>query len=222
MRQSACTIFHNEGGLTAGMIRITYSAEQQGLAEQIRDDLAGAAAPAQPILLVLVSAPSNSDPTVQAEIRQAQQKGSRIIPILAENTALPELLAGYRALDFAAGYHRRRLWRSLSQAAMTKAEVRQANRRALMVIAGIALLMFGLAIVTLMSGLIAFPVDEYNHEATFQAQWIHGMIGETLEAAQPRSTQDALHFEATLAAAPTRLFLYIRATATAMPKRQEE
>ncbi len=204
------------------MIRITYSAEQQRLAEQIRDDLAGAAPPAQPILLVLVSALSNSDPAVQAEIRQAQQKGIRIIPILAENTALPQLLDGCKALNFTAGYHRRRLWRSLSQAAMTKADVRQSNRRALMVIAGIALLMFGLAIVTLMSGLIAFPVDEYNHEATFQAQWIHGMIGETLESVQPRSTQDALHFEATLDIAPTRLFLYIRETATAMPNRQEE
>ena len=204
------------------MIRIAYSAEQQGLAEQIRDDLASGIPPAQPVLLVLVSSQSNRDPAVQAEIRQAQQKGLRIIPILAENIALPEPLDGCKALNFAAGYNRQRLWRHLSRAAMTKADVRQANRRALMAIGGMALLMFGLAIVGLMSGRIAFPVDEYNQEATFQAQWINGMIGETLAFVQPHSTRDAIHFETTLQAAPTRLLLYIRETATAMPNRQEE
>lgn len=202
------------------MIRITYSTEQRRLAEQIRDDLANKAAP--PVLLVLVSSQSNSDPAVQAEIRQARQKRIHIIPILAENAALPELLDGCKALDFAGGYSRERLWRRLSQATVTPADVRQANRRALMVIGSIALLMFGLAIIGLMSGQVAFPVDEYNEEATFQAQWIHGMIGETLTFAQPRSTDDAIHFEATLQAAPTRLLLYIRETATAISNGQEE
>ena len=202
------------------MIRITYSTEQRRLAEQIRDDLANKAAP--PVLLVLVSSQSNSDPAVQAEIRQARQKRIHIIPILAENAALPELLDGCKALDFAGGYSRERLWRRLSQATVTPADVRQANRRALMVIGSIALLMFGLAIFSLMRGQVAFPVDEYNEEATFQAQWIHGMIGETLTFAQPRSTDDAIHFEATLQAAPTRLLLYIRETATAISNGQEE
>lgn len=202
------------------MIRITYSTEQRRLAEQIRDDLANKAAP--PVLLVLVSSQSNSDPAVQAEIRQARQKRIHIIPILAENAALPELLDGCKALDFAGGYSRERLWRRLSQTTVTPADVRQANRRALMVIGSIALLMFGLAIIGLMSGQVAFPVDEYNEEATFQAQWIHGMIGETLTFAQPRSTDDAIHFEATLQAAPTRLLLYIRETATAISNGQEE
>ena len=202
------------------MIRITYSTEQRRLAEQIRDDLANKAAP--PVLLVLVSSQSNSDPAVQAEIRQARQKRIHIIPILAENAALPELLDGCKALDFAGGYSRERLWRRLSQATVAPADVRQANRRALMVIGSIALLMFGLAIIGLISGQVAFPVDEYNEEATFQAQWIHGMIGETLIFAQPRSTDDAIHFEATLQAAPTRLLLYIRETATAISNGQEE
>lgn len=202
------------------MIRITYSPEQQRLAERIRDDLTNETAP--PVLLALVSAQSNSDPTVQAEIKQARRKRIHIIPILTENAALPELLDGCRPLDFAAGYSRERLRRRLSQATMTPADVRQANRRALMMISGIALLMFGLAIIALMSGQVAFPVDEYNEEATFQAQWIQGLIVETLAAAQPRSADDAVHFEATLQAAPTRLLLYIRETATAIARAQEE
>lgn len=202
------------------MIRITYSSEQQRLAERIRDDLANETAPS--VLLVLVSSQSNSDPTVQTEIKQARRKRIHIIPILTENAALPDLLDGCKPLDFAAGYSRERLWRRLSQAPMTPADVRQANRRALMMIGGIALMMFGLAIIALMSGQVAFPVAEYNEEATFQAQWIQGLIGETLTFAQPRSTDDAIHFEATLQAAPTRLLLYIRETATAISNIQEE
>ena len=68
------------------------------------------------------------------------------------------------------------------------------------------------------AALVAFPVAEYNEEATFQAQWIDGLIRETLEAVQPRSTEDALNFAATHEAAPTRLFYYIRETATALAR----
>ena len=105
---------------------------------------------------------------------------------------------------------------------MTRAEVRQANRRALLVIGAIAALMFGLAIMGILSGLVAFPVTEYNEEATFQSLWIDGLIGETLEYVQPRSTDDALNFAATLEAAPTRLYYYVRGTATALPRTQGE
>lgn len=204
------------------MIRIVYSSDQQELARRIRDDLTNEAAPARPVLLALVSAQSNSDPMAQEEIRQAVKKQTLIIPILAEDVALPELLEGRPSLNFVGGYHRRRLRRHLSTAMMTRDDVRQANRRALALIGGLALLMFGLAIFSLMRGLVAFPVDEYNEEATFQAQWIQGLIGETLVFVQPRSAADAVHFETTLQAAPTRLLLYIRETATALPGRQEE
>ena len=204
------------------MIRIAYSSDQQELAQRIRDDLTAESLPARPVLLALVSAQSNRDPMVQEEIRQAIKKQAFVIPVLAENVALPELLEGRPALNFVGGYHRRRLRRHLSTAMMTRDDVRQANRRALALIGGLALLMFGLAIFSLMRGLVAFPVDEYNEEATFQAQWIHGMIGETLVFVQPRSTVDAIHFETTLQAAPTRLLLYIRETATALPARQGE
>ena len=204
------------------MIHIAYSADQQELARRIRDDLTDEAAPARPVLLALVSAQSNSDPMVQEDIRQAIKKQAFVIPVLTENVDLPDLLEGRLALNFVGGYHRRRLRRHLSPAMMTRDDVRQANRRALALIGGLALLMFGLAIFSLMRGLVAFPVDEYNEEATFQAQWIQGLIGETLVFVQPRSTADAVHFETTLQAAPTRLLLYIRETATALPARQGE
>ena len=100
---------------------------------------------------------------------------------------------------------------------MTPADIRRANRRALIVIASIAALMFGIAVVAMVNGFVAFPVAEYNEEATFQSLWIDGLIRETLEQVQPRTTEDALNFPATHEAAPTRLYLYIRETATALP-----
>lgn len=204
------------------MIHITFAAEQEQLAQQIRDDLAGLFDVSSPLLIVLVSAASNRDPVVAAEIARARQSGAQLLPILTENVALPEMLEYEKALNFAAGYRRDSLRRRVSQLTMSSREVRQANRRALLAIGAIAALMFGLAIMGMLSGLVAFPVAEYNEEATFQALWIDGMIGATLAYAQPRSTADALNYAATLEAAPTRLHRYMRGTATALPRLQEE
>ena len=204
------------------MIRITYSSKQKPLAEKIRDDLTNAFPAAQPLLIVLVSAESNSDPAVQDEVQRARKKGVQLLPILTENVSLPPELENEKPLSFVAGYNRESLLRRLSQLTMTRTEIRQANRRALTVIGAIALLMFVLAIIGMLSGLVAFPVAEYNEEATFQAQWIDGLIRETLEYVQPKSTQDALNFQSTLEAAPTRLYYYVRGTATALPRTQGE
>ena len=204
------------------MIRITYSVQERALAEQIRDDLTGSFESSPPLLIVLVSAASNQDPVVAAETERARQSGAILLPILTENVALPEQLAYEKALNFAGGYQLDSLLRRLSQLTMTGAQVRQANRRALLAIGAIALVMFGLAIIGMLSGLVAFPVAEYNEEATFQAQWIDGLIRETLESVQPRSTDDALNFASTLEAAPTRLYYYVRGTATALPRTQGE
>ena len=203
------------------MINITYSASHKALAEQIHDDLTKASfQSAQSVLLVLVSAESNADPLVQDEIERAVQTGISIIPILVENVTLPAALDAYKPLNFSGSYKWRSLMTRLAQTTMSRDEIKQANRRALLVVGGIALVMFVIGIVSIMSGQVAFPVDEYNEEATYQAEWVNGLIVETLESAQPRTTQDALNFDATLEAVPERLYLYIRETATALPKSQ--
>lgn len=205
------------------MINITYSADQKALAEQIRDDLTRANfQPTHPILLVLVSQASNNDPSVQAEVQRAIQKGSPIIPILSEPVALSEALDAYKPLNFSGGYKWQSLMTRLSQTSMNRDDVKQANRRALIFVGGLAFIMFVVGIIGIMGGVVAFPVEEYNEEATFQAQWIDGLIGETLEYVKPRTTQDALNFDATLEVAPTRLFFYIRGTATAIPNAGED
>lgn len=200
------------------MIHITYSREEQRLAERIRDGLAHSVPLTGPILIVLVSRASLADRHVQAEVDKALAQGIHIVPILTEAVELPARLMDGPPLDFSGGYDRERLLERLAQATMRPEELRRANRRALTVVGGIALLMFGIALIAIVSGSIAFPVAEYNEEATFQAEWVNGLIRETLENVQPRSTEDALNFPATHEAAPTRLYLYIRETATALPK----
>ncbi len=200
------------------MIRITYAPEQRALAESIRDDLADDFDAVHPLLIVLVSRQASADPFVEAEIERALRQSVAILPILVDDAALPATLKDLRTLDFKDGYNREGLLAQLSQATRTSAALRRANRRALLVIGGVAGLMFALAIIALSSGLVAFPVDEYNEEATLQAQWIGGLIGETLEFVKPRSTEDARNFAATYEAAPTRLHFYIRGTATALAK----
>ena len=200
------------------MIRITYAREQKPLALRIRDDLSDTYQLSHPLLIVLVSRQSKADPHVRAEIEKARAERAHIVPILSEKIALPSSLRNQRPLDFSGGYDHARLQRRLEQVTMTPADIRRANRRALFVIGGIALLMFGIALIAIASGLVAFPVEEYNEEATYQAEWVNGLIRETLEQVQPRTTADALNFPATHEAAPTRLYLYIRETATALPK----
>ena len=198
------------------MIRITYALEQKPLAEEIRDDLSDSFQLAQSVLIVLVSAASNSDRKVQAEIERAREQRAYVLPILTERVRLPAALQGAKALNFSGGYERERLLRRLAQVTMTRDDIRRANRRALAVIGAIALLMFGLAIAAMVGGVVGFPVAEYNADATFQALWIDGLIRETLAYAQPRTTADALNFPATYAAAPTRIRRFARATATAL------
>ncbi len=200
------------------MIRITYAQAQASLAEAISADIAGHVDASRPLLIVLVSRQANSDPFVRAEIERALRQGDALLPILVDDIALPATLTGLRCLDFKDGYNREGLLAQLSQATRTGAALRRANRRALLVIGGLAALMFALALVAISSGFVAFPVDEYNEEATLQAQWIDGLIGETLEFVQPRSTEEARNFAATYEAAPTRLHFYIRGTATAQAK----
>ena len=200
------------------MILITFAPAQAELAQDIRGDLAGAPGADQQLLIVLVTRESLADAFVQAEIEAARQRGDRILPLqLDEGAALPvDLPKSLPALDFRGGYQREQLLSTILSAADKDESRRRANRRALLAIGALSALMFAWAIAGIGSGTIAFPVDEYNEEATLQAEWIDGLVSETLEAAQPRSTADALNFAATFAAAPTRLHFYIRGTATAL------
>lgn len=203
------------------MIRIAYAPADQALANSIRADLSQQATQAQALLIVLATDAALAEPSVQSEIARAQQQGTPILPIVTGAVELPPALAKLHPLDFGAGYRGDLLRKRAAELTGRRRDIRKANRRALLVFAGLAAIMFSLAIAGMSAGLVAFPVAEYNEEATFQAQWIDGLIRETLESVQPRSTADAMNFAATYEAAPTRLHFYVRGTATAMARQTE-
>ena len=162
-------------------------------------------------------------PPYKAKLKRALKRGDTIIPILTESVSVPESLDDYKPLNMAGGYKSKPYSHALEP--IDNDAHGCCNRLTvapLTVIGFIALMMFSLAIIGIMGGVVAFPVDEYNEEATYQAEWVNGLIVETLEYAQPRTTQDAENFEATLEAVPTRVFLFVRETATALPNNQEE
>ncbi len=202
------------------MIRITYAPAQKRLAQRIRDDLAGSQPATGAVLIVLASAQSMADAHVQAEIQRAQSAGAALLPLRVDGAPMPANLADLRPLDFRGGYDGAALRRRLTPESGGQAALRRANRRGLALVGSLALLVFIAALLSINRGLIAFPVAEYNEEATFQAEWVNGLIRQTLEHVAPGSAEEALHFAATYEAAPTRLHFYIRGTATALPGAQ--
>ena len=210
--------FFTSAGTASLSIHIAFAQQQAELAQQISADLAGAPGPADAMLIALISRQSSGDPVLLAEVERARRQGQAILPVLLDDAAMPSELEGLASLDMRRGYDRRRLLAHIARMGSQDAGLRRANRRGLAIFGGLAALMFVLAILAISGGHVAFPVDEYNEEATLQAQWIGGLVNETLEYVQPRSTQEAANFAATYALAPTRLRMYIRGTATALAK----
>ena len=198
------------------MIRITYAPANEALAQRIRAELSHSAIAGQSLLIALASDAALQESSALAEIERAERAGIPILPIIADDVALPAGLAKLDPLDFRAGYDGEKLLSRVGRLAGHRQEIRKRNRRLGIAIALLAAVVFGWAVGGITSGTVAFPVAEYNEEATFQAEWIDGLIRETLEFVQPRSTQDAMGFAATYEAAPTRLHFYVRGTATAL------
>jgi len=198
------------------MIHITFAPADASLAAAIRDDLARGTPATSPLRIVLLSSQAIADPTLQAELTAAHARGERVVPLLLEELELPAPWQRSQPLDMRGGYDGRHLRAHIARFAQQERQLRRSNRRFFALFAGIATTVFLVAMVALYNGSVAFPVDEYNEEATLQAEWVEGLIGATLEAVQPRTTADAQQFAATYAVAPTRLHFYIRGTATAL------
>ena len=198
------------------MIRITYAPADEALARRIRADLSHSAIAGQSLLIALASRAALDEASVTDEIKRAEIAGTPILPIITDEVALPAGLAKRNPLDFRAGYDGEKLLARVGQLAGNEHDIRKRNRRLAIAIALLVAAVFGWAVGGITSGAVAFPVAEYNEEATFQAEWIDGLIRETLEYIAPRSAQDAANFAATYEAAPTRLHYYARGTATAL------
>lgn len=204
------------------MIHITYAQTDRALAERIQRDLSTE----QPdldhdYLLVLVSSASSTEPSINQAIEDALGKGQQIVPLLIESVSLPPRLQNIRALNMTRGYRKGALIAYLKH--QDRGEVvNRANQRALYLAIFLVLFMCSVSMFLIGGGVVRFPQEEYNNQETLQAATRDYLLRPTLEAFQPRTTQDAQFFEATARAVPTfvRPFLVMTATQIAPHERQ--
>lgn len=212
------------------MVHVTVinSPEDAALAERIRADLRAADIPLHDnspagrdaLLIAVLSAVD--DAHTQAAIIAALENQQHILPVMASAPArLPRLIDHLQPLDFSQSYDAGMLLarvRDLTRpdappplAVLTPAR-QAANRRAGYLIAGIAALMFVIALLLIALADLEAPAEEYNAIETQIILTRNYFIDNDL----PRTTEQAASFPATLDAAPTRSRDLLIATATAI------
>lgn len=198
---------------------IIYSPTDQALAQRLQGDLSGENPPGEDnSVIVLVSPPANTDRDVMAALEQALDENRHIVPVLAQGEALPKLIEHLEALDFRAGYDVDALRARLAapdgefHMRVRTSRVANANRRAGIIVAVLAVLMFaaGLYLVGVMG--VQAPAREYAYVETEIILTRNYFVDQAL----PRTTEEAANFPATVEAARPTLRPVLIATATAV------
>jgi hypothetical protein len=199
------------------MLNISYTPKDAKTAEAMQKDLAAAPLRLEhSILIVLLNSEAIADEELMRAVKTAERDNQVIAPVLLQKVALPENMKGLESLDLSKGYDKNKLLSFIKSTDLGK-EVKSRNRRLLFYVGGAALLVFVISIASLVSGLVVPPNDEFATENALQDAQIETVIAPELEAAQPRTTEDALAFPATVEAARRQLQPFLIATATALP-----
>lgn len=196
-------------------LTVTFAPADAALAQQIQAD--ASRLPATRDTLIAVIAP---DPGVQQAILAALDADHAIVPVLTGSAILPKLIEHLPAVDFTQGYNFAVLAERVQAAQTADAlhmkvrtpSVQAANRRAGYVVAVAAIIMFVVGLYGVGVLGIQRPEDEYDLVETEVILTRDGYI----DAALPRSTEDAANFEATVRAAAPTLRPILAATATAL------
>jgi len=97
----------------------------------------------------------------------------------------------------------------------TERELRRANLNSAVFISIPMLLTFFIAIYLIGFRNVQMPLSEYDDIETARVQQRNTLIGPTLDYLLPKDAEGAANFDATVAAAPTRLRPFLIGTATA-------
>ncbi len=217
------------------MLKLIYTASDSAAAGRISEDFRkagyeiGAGAPAHgDTVMLLLSPPSQADPAQQAALIAALDLSLHIVPVMLQPVALPKLIDHLDVVDFSQSYDfaalKAQVDRDLSANAplpmrVLTPTVKRSNRSAGLVITVAVLIMFAVGLYGVGVLHIQAPVQEFNSEATFEAATVEKMVAPLMATyAQffPKSTEDALHYDATLRAVPTVYRPLVAATASAI------
>lgn len=202
------------------MLDISFHSADERLAQQLQSELGKASFRLEhPMMLVLLTPSALADSALQRTVEQAHKKGVRIAPLLVKpiTGALPAPYAGLPIFDMSQGeYQLKRLLAFINRVDLGEARLAR-SRRLFAFIALSAVLMFGVSLWGVGSGLVRFPSQEYATEDALEFTRIQTLTFPTLDPLMPRTTEDALNFPATVEAASTRNRPFLRETATALP-----
>lgn len=196
---------------------IIYHAADAALANRLQKDLSKELN-GDNNLIVILSPQASTDSAIQNALFQANDQNKRIVPVLARETALPSLIEHLEPVDFTKDYNLDTLIERLTAPAdalhlkVRTPAVNTSNRRAAYVIAAVVFVMFlgGLYLVGVMG--IQAPAEEFNNVETEIIQTRDYYVDSVL----PRTTEEALNFQATVDAARPTLRPILIATATAV------
>ncbi len=200
------------------MLNITYAVSDVDLAERLQHDLSqNSIRLEKPLLIVLITPDAVEDSSVKTAIAHALNEKHTIVPLMVERAPLPDTIADLKAHTIQRDYDLQRILHIVRRADIGD-RVLASNRRILLYLGVVVAIIFGVAVWTLATGIIAPPTDEYATENAIRVQQIETLTFPTLDAYMPRSTQDALAFPQTVEAANTRNAPLLAASATAQPR----
>ena len=203
------------------MLNITYADKDAGLASTIQKDLSSSSLTLDhAYLLVLLSANTLQDASVREDIQAALKEKKRVVPVLVESGApIPQELTSVKTIDLTGGYHAARVTGALKRMDIGEDRITR-NWRLLIAMMVIVSIAFTASVWGITRGLIRFPEEEYATENARTDSTLQAVVGPTLEAIRPRTTEDAGNFRVTLDAISPRMreLAIGTATAQAFPK----
>ncbi|GAB4515741.1 MAG: hypothetical protein OHK0046_19630 [Anaerolineae bacterium] len=171
------------------------------------------------VLVAVLSQAALADANVQQVMMQALENYQHVLPVLAEDVKIPRIIGNLETLDFSQRYSADDLLARVAYLASPNAPApltvltpgkRAANRQAGLIVGGLALITFILALIGVGSGAIQAPEDEF---ASVETQ-IFLTRNYYIDEALPRSTEDAANFAATLEEVPGSAVPFLIQTAT--------
>lgn len=218
-------------------ISILHAPTEAALAERIRDDLRAEGRytvidrvqpGANAIVIALLSPAALNDPAFMDGLYEALDASQWVLPVRAQPVDVPHEIDHLPVVDVTDGYDYAVLRGQINTieespgrypVRVRTPKVRRSNRRTGIVLAALVLAMFVFSTWAIIMFDIEAPREEFEAEDTALAQTRDVLITETmayLSTFQPRSTEAAEAFPATVDAVSTRVQPFFAGTATAI------
>ncbi len=198
-------------------ITLAHSDADAALAKRLASDLSAVRLKKdETVLVALISPASVGDADVLRQIDAAQAQHQIIVPVLAQDAALPQKIAHLRPVDFRGGAYP---FESLKDRVMglnaAAPDLKKRNQRAGLVVGLIALFIFGVGLYAVGVLGIHAPQEEFDMVETARMDQRNTLIAPTLEPLIPVGQFAISQFEITVTYVPTRLREYLVQTVTA-------